>query len=166
MVTAKAVRDATAIVPGACYANPAWKGLGYLARDAALYATAVALLLSTDRPAPLAIGWALGGLATSALFVLAHDAAHGALFRSRRLCDAVARLALLPSLHALAAWQAGHNRVHHGHTGRRGVDFVWHPLTRDQWERLPGAGRLRHRVEWSAAGAGLYYLRAVWWARR
>ena len=165
MVTAKSVRDATAVVPAACYANPAWKGFAYLARDAALYAAALALLVSTDHPALLVAGWALGGLATSALFVLAHDAAHGALFRSRRLCDAVARLALLPSLHALAAWQAGHNRVHHGHTGRRGVDFVWHPLTREDWARLPAAARLRHRVEWSAAGACLYYLRAVWWTR-
>jgi acyl-lipid omega-6 desaturase (Delta-12 desaturase) len=165
VVIAKSVRDATAVVPAACYDNPTWKGLAYLARDVALYAAALAALLASDHPVVLLAGWALGGLAVSALFVLAHDAAHGALFRSPRLSDAVARLAFLPSLHALAAWQAGHNRVHHGHTGRRGIDFVWHPLTAAEYARLPAAARWRHRLEWSAAGAGLYYARAVWWAR-
>lgn len=165
MVIPKSVRTATAAIPADCYDNPAWKGLAYLARDAALYGAAIATLLSGDHPVVLLAGWALGGLAMSALFVLAHDASHGALFRNPRLSDAVARLAFLPSLHALAAWQAGHNRVHHGHTGRRGVDFVWHPVTPEQYARLSPAARLRHRIEWSAAGSGIYYLRAVWWAR-
>lgn len=165
MVTSRAVRAATAVIPAACYDNPTWKGLAYVARDAALYATALALLLAGDHPAVVVAGWTLGGLAISALFVVAHDAAHGALFRSARLSTALARLAFLPSLHALAAWQAGHNRVHHGHTGRRDVDFVWHPTTPEEYARLPRPARLRHRIEWSAAGAGLYYLRAVWWTR-
>ena len=163
--TPKALRDVTAAIPAACYDNPTWRGLAYVARDLALYATGVACLLATDHPALLVPAWALTALATSALFVLGHDAAHGALFRSRRLCDAVARLAFLPSLHALAAWRAGHNRVHHGHTGRRGIDFVWHPTTPAEWAAMSPAARLRHRIEWSAGGSGLYYLRAVWWDR-
>ena len=124
MVTPRSLRGALAALPATSYDNPAWKGLAYLARDAALYAVAITLLLASDHLAVLVAAWTLGGLAISALFVLAHDAAHGALFRSRRVGNTVARLAFLPSLHALAAWQAGHNRVHHGHTGRRGVDFV------------------------------------------
>lgn len=59
----------------------------------------------------------------------------------------------------------GHNRVHHGHTGRAGIDFVWHPLTPAEYARLGRLGRLLHRVEWSAWGAGLYYLRVMWWQR-
>ena len=165
MVTPRAIRVATAVVPATCYENPTWKGLAYLARDLGLYAVALAALIASDEPIILAAAWILAGLAISALFVIGHDAAHGALFRSRRLGDAVARIAFLPSLHALAAWQAGHNRVHHGHTGRRGVDFVWHPTTAAEYRQLPAPARLRHRLEWSAAGAGLYYLRAVWWAR-
>ena len=164
-MTSKALRDVTSAIPASCYENPAWRGLAYLARDVGLYAAGVALLLSTDRAGLLVVGWALTALATSALFVVGHDAAHGALFRSRRLCSVVARLAFLPSLHAVAAWQAGHNRVHHGHTGRRGIDFVWHPTTPAEWAAMPRRARIRHRIEWSVAGAGLYYLRAVWWAR-
>ena len=103
MVTPRSLRGAIAVLPVTSYDNPAWKGFGYLARDAALYALAVALLLASDHPAVLVAAWTLGGLAISALFVLAHDAAHGALFRSRRVGNTVARLAFLPSLHALAA---------------------------------------------------------------
>src|SRR5262249_60066922 len=106
-----------------------------------------------------------GGLAIGALFVLGHDAAHGALFRSRRLAYWTAQLALLPSLHAYEVWVLGHNRVHHGHTGRAGIDFVWHPLTPLEYSRLGRLGRLLHRVEWSAWGLGLYYLRVMWWQR-
>ncbi len=109
--------------------------------------------------------WVLGALAIGALFVLGHDAAHGALFRSQRLCRAIGRIALLPSLHAYAVWVLGHNRVHHGHTGCRGIDFVWHPLTPAEYRALPPAARLLHRLEWSPWGAGLYYLRELWWHR-
>jgi acyl-lipid omega-6 desaturase (Delta-12 desaturase) len=32
-----------------------------------------------------------------------------------------------PSAHVEAAWDLGHNRIHHGYTTRQGFDFVWHP---------------------------------------
>jgi omega-6 fatty acid desaturase (delta-12 desaturase) len=53
--------------------------------------------------------------------------------------------------------------VHHGHTVKEGVDFVWHPLTAEQYAALSPVNKVRHRVEWSWAGSGLYYLRDVWW---
>ena len=120
---------------------------------------------SSIGPPSLPVLWLAGGLTIGALFVLGHDAAHGALFRNPRLAYWTAQLALLPSLHAYEVWVLGHNRVHHGHTGRAGIDFVWHPLTPEQYARLGRLGRLLHRVEWSAWGAGLYYLRVMWWQR-
>ena len=82
----------------------------------------------------LIAGWALAGLSISALFVIGHDAAHGALFRSRRLCHVVGQLAMLPSLHPYEAWAYGHNRIHHAFTTCQDYDFVWHPIS-------PGAVR-------------------------
>jgi omega-6 fatty acid desaturase (delta-12 desaturase) len=152
-------------LPPACYTNPAWRGLAYLTRDWAMFAGVTALLLAVDQPALLPVLWLAGGLAIGALFVLGHDAAHGALFRNRTLAYWTAQLALLPSLHAYEVWVLGHNRVHHGHTGRAGIDFVWHPLTPSQYAALGRLGRVLHRVEWSAWGAGLYYLRVMWWQR-
>lgn len=159
------LRDAIACLPADCYAKQTWRGLLYFARDAAIYLLAVAGLASTDRAWLLVPLWALAALGISALFVVGHDAAHGALFRSPRLNALIGHLALLPSLHALSVWMLGHNRVHHLHTGCEGIDFVWHPLTPAQYRALPRHLRLLHRLQWSAAGAGLYYLHHVWWHR-
>jgi omega-6 fatty acid desaturase (delta-12 desaturase) len=159
------LRAAVAALPAALYRRSTWKGLLYFARDLLLYAAAVVLLIRTDHPLALLLLWPLAGLSISALFVLGHDAAHGALFDSPRLCAAVGRLALLPSLHGFSVWVLGHNRIHHVHTNRAGVDFVWHPLTPSEYAVLSPLGKLRHRFEWSAWGAGLYYLRVVWWER-
>src|SRR5262249_55031948 len=165
VASSRSLKVLVGTLPPACYANPAWRGLTYLARDLAIFAGVTALLLATDHPVLLPVLWLAGGLAIGALFVLGHDAAHGALFQSRRLAYWTAQLALLPSLHAYEVWVLGHNRVHYGHTGRAGIDFVWHPLTPAGYARLGRLGRLLHRVEWSAWGAGLYYLRVMWWQR-
>jgi len=156
------LREVIACLPAACYANPTWKGLCYVGRDLTIYAAAVALLAYTDALVLLVPLWGLAALSISALFVLGHDAAHGALFRSRPLDRALARLTLLPALHPYEEWVLGHNRVHHGHTMRAIVDVVWHPLTPDQYRRLSWLGRALHRIEWSAWGAGLYYALEVW----
>jgi omega-6 fatty acid desaturase (delta-12 desaturase) len=98
----------------------------------------------------------------SGLFIIGHDAAHEALFKSRRLNAIVGHLAMLPSWHVYEAWVLGHNRIHHGHTVREGMDFVWHPSTPEQYAAMSTFARLRHRVEWSWWGAGSYYLREIW----
>ena len=152
-------------LPPSCYDNPVWKGLLYFTRDVAIYAALLAALVLTDHPLALLVLWPLTGFAISGLFVLGHDAAHGALFTSRRLCGIVGRLAMLPSLHGFDVWILGHNRIHHVHTGCEGRDFVWHPVTKAQYDALTALQRLVHRIEWSVGGAGLYYLRAVWWER-
>jgi omega-6 fatty acid desaturase (delta-12 desaturase) len=164
-VSTPRLKTVVATLPAECYENPAWKGLAYFARDLALYAIAVVGLLHTDDVLLVPLLWALAGLAVGSLFVLGHDAAHGALFRQAWLCRLVGTIAFLPSLHAYAVWVLGHNRVHHGHTGCRGIDFVWHPVTPAQYATLPRLAKLVHRIEWSPWGAGLYYLRVLWWQR-
>jgi len=97
------------------------------------------------------------------LFVLGHDASHGALLDSRRMNRVVAQVCMAPSAHVEAAWDLGHNRIHHGYTTRQGFDFVWHPLTVEEYRELGVFGRMRHRLEWSWLGSGAYFLRTVWW---
>jgi omega-6 fatty acid desaturase (delta-12 desaturase) len=99
------------------------------------------------------------------LFVLGHDASHGALVDSRRLNRLIAQVCMAPSAHVEAAWDLGHNRIHHGYTTRQGFDFVWHPLTPEEYRSLGAVARARHRLEWSRLGAGSYFLRAVWWQK-
>jgi len=150
-------------IPDHCHQRSLARGLGLVGRDLAVYGLAVWGLASTDQPWLLVPLWFLSALAVSALFVAGHDAAHQALFDSKWLNSVVARLTMLPSLHAAEVWVFGHNRVHHGHTLRQGMDFVWHPLTVDEYRKMGRTARLRHRFEWGPLGAGAYYLRVVWW---
>ncbi len=155
--------SAIEVVPAECYENPTWKGLLYVGRDLAIYVAMLAALFWADAWWLVLPLWIFSAICLTGLFVLAHDAAHGALFKSKGLCYVVGQLLMLPELHVYEAWVVGHNRLHQGHTVRGGGDFVWHPLTREQYTALSPARRLQHRLEWSWIGGGLYYLREVWW---
>ncbi len=157
------LRPVLQAIPADAYANPTWKGLAYFGRDLLLYGLCVAALIHWANPLIVVPLWILTTLAVSALFVVGHDAAHQALFSHRWLNNVVGRVAMLPSWHLYSAWVFGHNRVHHGFTARQGYDFVWHPYTAAQYAAMSKPARLRHRVEWSFAGPGAYYLREVWW---
>ncbi len=150
------------VIPKSAYENPTWKGLAFFARDLVFYGLVLWGLTSTDNPLLLIPLWVVSALVVSALFIIGHDAAHEALFKSRRLNSIVGHVAMLPSWHVYEAWVLGHNRVHHGHTVREGMDFVWHPVTPEQYAAMSGPKRLRHRIEWSWYGAGVYYLREIW----
>lgn len=73
------------VLPDSVYDNPTWRGMSYFARDIAMYvALLVALVLVSNVFAVLALEVGMG-LVVSALFVVGHDAAHGALFSSKRM---------------------------------------------------------------------------------
>ena len=104
----------------------------------------------------------LTGLAVAGLFVLGHDAAHGALFQSKRLNRVVS--GRVPPRCARARTSAlGHNRIHHGHTVQQGWTSCGTPSTVEEYQAMWRLARLRHRIEWSWIGAGFYYGREVWW---
>lgn len=158
-LTWKSVKDA--ISPEA-YENPTYRGLYYFFRDLIMFGacmTALAMVEAWYYVVPL---WILSGLLISALFTIGHDAAHGALFASKRLSYWVGFISTIPSLHAYNQWAYGHNRVHHGHTIKLDADFVWHPDSPQQYAKRSLIGRAAHRVFWSALGAGPYYLYEIW----
>jgi len=151
------------VLPDHVYDNPTALGLLYFARDVAIYAGLVALLVAVDSPFLLVPLWIVTALAVSALFIIGHDAAHGALFSSKRLNYVIGQAAMLPSLHVYEAWVFGHNRIHHGHTVREIMDYVWHPATPEAYRAMTPMQRLMHRVKWSWLGAGVYYSWDIWW---
>lgn len=157
--TLKPVIDA---IPESCYKRSTSRAIGLVLRDLFFYAVALTGLALTNNPLLLIPLWLLAGLSVAGLFVLGHDAAHGAFVDSGRLNTVLARVTMLPSLHATEPWVFGHNRVHHGHTLRQGMDFVWHPLTASEFQALSKPKQWRHRLEWSWIGAGAYYFREVW----
>jgi len=163
--SAASLKTVAAILPGECYERPTGRGLAVFARDLTLYAGVVMVLAWSDSLVVLFPAWLVAASTISGLFVLGHDAAHRALFRSARLNYCVGQVAMLPSLHAFSVWAYGHNRIHHAFAACEGMDFVWHPATPDQYARLSPLAKLLHRIEWSALGSGVYYLRAMWWGK-
>ena len=76
------LRPVLAVIPEDCYENPTWKGLTYFARDLALYAFAIWGLFTFANPLIVLPFLVLAALVVSGLFIVGHDAAHGALFKS------------------------------------------------------------------------------------
>lgn len=161
----QSLNDVRAVIPESCYERPAAPAGRALAQAVVLYLIPVVGLALTDRWWAVLILWLFAGLGVAGLFVLGHDASHGALVESRRANRLISRLCMGPSVHAEAAWDLGHNRIHHGYTTRQGFDFVWHPSTVEEYRAFGRLSRIRHRLEWSFLGSGAYYMRTVWWQK-
>jgi acyl-lipid omega-6 desaturase (Delta-12 desaturase) len=163
LASVDSLRPVLAVIPEECFVRSTARGFRAIARAVVIYAAAIAALFVARSWWQVAIAWLAVALAIAGLFVLGHDAAHGALFDSPRRNRRVGRWLMVPSMHVYESWVIGHNRIHHGHTLRQGMDFVWHPVTVDEYRSFSTIQRVRHRLEWSMFGAGLYYARAVWW---
>jgi acyl-lipid omega-6 desaturase (Delta-12 desaturase) len=159
------LNDVRAIIPSSCYQRSTFTAVRALVQAWVLYAASVAGLALTNHWWALLVLWPLAGLGVAGLFVIGHDASHGALVDSRRMNRVIAQVCMAPSAHVEAAWDLGHNRIHHGYTTRQGFDFVWHPSTAGEYQAMGRVARLRHRFEWSWLGSGAYFLRTVWWEK-
>ena len=157
------LKDVIDVVPDSCRERSTTRGLALVACDLVLYSAVLTGIVLSPAWWLTLILLPLAGLTVAAMFVLGHDAAHGALTNNNRLNSVLGRLLFVPSFHIYEAWVLGHNRIHHGHTVRQGMDFVWHPVTVEQFREMGPWARLRHRLEWSVLGPLPYYLREVWW---
>lgn len=109
---------------------------------------------------------ALGaGLMIARLFVLGHDACHQSLFANRLANRWMGRLIFLPSLTPYSLWEVGHNLGHHVYTNLRGMDYIWTPLTKQEFDALPWWRRQAERCYRSGWGHGAYYLIELWWKK-
>ncbi len=111
------------------------------------------------------LGAVLTWIAIVRLFLIGHDACHGALTNSDRLNAVIGRIAFLPSLTPFSLWHVGHNVVHHGFNNLRGRDFVWEPLSPADYGQLPAWRQRLERLYRSAAGPAPYYFWEIWWKR-
>jgi len=102
-------------------------------------------------------------LQISRLFVLGHDACHQSLFTYKEVNRWIGRLLFLPSLTPFSAWEVGHNLGHHAYTNLHGKDYVWTPLSKDEFDALPPWRRALERFYRSGFGFGAYYLIELWW---
>ncbi len=107
----------------------------------------------------------LAGIAASGMFVLAHDAAHGSLFKNKWVAEIMGTIYMLPALNSYRLWCFGHNRIHHGFTSFSPIDWIWRPLTIDEYKSLSGFKKFLYRAERSFWGCGLHYIIKVWWPK-
>lgn len=107
----------------------------------------------------------LAGLLIGRIFIIGHDACHQSLTPHRGLNRWLGRIAFACSLTPYSLWEVGHNVVHHGFTNLKGVDFVWEPLTAQEYAALSPMRQRMYRIYRSGWGVGLYYLIEVWWRR-
>jgi acyl-lipid omega-6 desaturase (Delta-12 desaturase) len=114
--------------------------------------------------AKLACGLA-AGFVTGRLFIIGHDACHQSLTPRRRLNPWLGRIAFLPSLTPYSLWEVGHNVVHHAYTNLKGFDFVWAPLTAQEYAALAPLRQRMERIYRSGWVPGLYYMVEIWWKR-
>jgi omega-6 fatty acid desaturase (delta-12 desaturase) len=159
----QSLNDVRAVIPEQCYQRSSSRATWAVVQAIVLYVAPIVALAMTDRWWAVLPLWLLAGLGVAGLFVIGHDASHGALVDSRRANRLIAQVCMGPSAHVEAAWDLGHNRIHHGYTTRQGFDFVWHPMTVEQYQTAGRLARLQHRLEWSWLGSGAYFLRSVWW---
>ena len=95
------------------------------------------------------------GFVIGRLFIIGHDACHQSLTPHRELNKWIGRYAFLYSLTPFSLWDTGHNVVHHGYTNLKGVDFVWTPLTAEEFAELGPLGRLMEYLYRSGWAPGL-----------
>ena len=81
----------------------------------------------------LVIGCSMGGVT-----FVGHETLHGGVVRGRMLIRAVGWLCFLPFVVSPQLWMAWHNRVHHNHCGKVGIDPDMYP-TLAEYERQPRA---------------------------
>jgi len=107
----------------------------------------------------------IAGFVTGRIFILGHDACHHSFTPHRELNKILGRIAFLPSLTPYSLWDVGHNVVHHGQTNLKGFDFVWEPLSKEEYDALSPARKLLEKIYRSGFGPGVYYFIEIWWKR-
>jgi omega-6 fatty acid desaturase (delta-12 desaturase) len=137
--------------------------VGLCVLDAALFVAAVATVIGAPSEFVKALASIVVGLQIARLFVLGHDACHQSLFTHRDANRWIGRLLFLPSLTPYSTWEVGHNLGHHAYTNLRGKDYVWMPLSKEEFDALPAWRRSLERFYRSGLGFGAYYLIELWW---
>ncbi len=138
------------------------KAAYYIVRDFLFFFGLTYVIWVSDSPWVLIPTYIAQSLCIFGLFLLGHDMAHGALFKSKNVNYFFGQICFLPSLHPYSKWVYGHNAVHHGGTIQLKSDFAWHPRTVTKYLSQSTFNRIMHRIYWSQLGAGLYYFNKMW----
>ncbi|KAK4107710.1 bifunctional D12/D15 fatty acid desaturase [Canariomyces notabilis] len=133
------IRDA---IPAHCFVPSTWRSLGYVARDVAMTVglgwAAMTYIPQIDSLAWRTAAWIVygyvQGLVCTGIWILAHEAGHGAFSVHRRLNDAVGWTLHSALLVPYFSWKFSHHR-HHRFTGHMEKDMAFVPATKADREK-------------------------------
>lgn len=137
-------------------------GLSVFLLDAILLGAAITGAVLTTNPIVQTACAVTAGIVIALLFVVGHDAGHQSLTPYRWLNNLIGRLSILPALHPYSLWILVHNQTHHRWTNLSPNDYVWNPLTLEQYQQLSPARRWLYRIYRSWAGVFVYYFIEFW----
>ena len=138
------------------------RGLYLLAVHFTLY---FATLIGAVAPLPIwanVISALANGILIALLFIIGHDALHGAFVPVRRHNQWIGRLAFIPCAHAVSLWVTGHNKQHHRFTNLKGVDHVWEPMSKAEFDAASPRRQFLERLYRSPLGPVIYYYGTYW----
>lgn len=141
------------------------KGVAIFLVDVAILVGLVYLALSTSSWWLQTIFSLAAGIMIGILFVVGHDAGHNSLTPHRWLNNLLGQVALLPAFHPLSLWVNVHNHTHHRWTNLSPRDYVWTPLSLDQYRDLPRRKQFLYQFYRSAFGPLIYYIYEFWWRK-
>ena len=107
----------------------------------------------------------LSGYWIGRLFIIGHDACHQSYTPHRKLNRVLGRIAFLPSLSPYSLWEVGHNVIHHGFTNLKGMDFIWIPMSKAEYDSMSGTRKVMERFYRSGFGPWMYYMVEIWWKK-
>lgn len=138
------------------------KAFGLLTLKTLSYIAALVLTLYPSHWVLNIIGSLMAGFSITHLFILGHDAAHDLLVEQHWLNKWIARFTYFFSLHSYSLWVEIHNYHHHRYTNIKIFDVIWVPLTKQEYDQLPGYQKLMYRFYRTPYGIGMCYLIEFW----
>lgn len=142
-----------------------WIAVRYFLTDIILYVAAIVTAVLAPWPAIRVLAAVSAGVITVRLSSIAHDACHRSYVKSHKWNKLIGRVAFLPALQPCGTWEVAHNVIHHSWTSVRGKDYVWIPLSKEEFDAAKPARRMLERLYRNPLGHGLYYFIELWWKR-
>ncbi len=138
------------------------RGLGLFLVHVLLYfATLLGAVANFGFPINTLFG-AANGVFIALLFIIGHDGCHGSFAPQRGWNLWFARLAFIPCVHSCSLWRRTHNEMHHFRTNLKGVDQVWAPMSKAEYDAASPFRRWLERVYRGPVGPFIYYYGEFW----
>jgi omega-6 fatty acid desaturase (delta-12 desaturase) len=138
------------------------RGTGLVVVHFLLYfATLLGAVANFGLPVNILFGIA-NGVFIALLFIIGHDGCHGSFVPENKWNLRFARLAFIPCVHSVSLWRRTHNEMHHFRTNLKGVDQVWAPMSKAEYDAASPFRRWLERVYRGPFGPLIYYYGEFW----